>query len=145
MASRPSLTLTATLAIVCAAGGQVWANGAFPESDAVLLPAERPQQIILSTNFGLILSDDGGASWQWSCERPETAMGTLYTMGAAPDHRLYSLSPDVGLAVSADGSCSWRRSGGALADVAAGDYFPDPVDPARVLALATLPGDGGLP
>ena len=144
MPSRASLTLTLALALVVS-GGQVWANGAFPESDAVLLPADRPQQIILSTNFGLILTDDGGASWQWSCERPETAMGTLYTLGAPPDDRLYGLSPDVGLALSSDGSCTWRRSGGVLADVVAGDYFPDPGDPARVLAVATPPGDGGLP
>ena len=143
MSSRASLLVALAL---LAPGGQVWANGAFPESDAVLLPADRPQQIILSTNFGLIISDDGGASWQWTCERPETAMGTLYTVGAPPADRLYSLSPDVGLALSADGACTWRRSGGVLADVIAGDYFPDPVDPARVLALATPPdGDGGLP
>ena len=144
MPSRASLTLTLALALV-APGGQVWANGAFPDSDAVLLPADRPQQIVLATNFGLIISDDGGTSWQWTCERPETAMGGLYTLGAPPDDRLYSLSPDVGLAMSSDGSCSWRRSGGVLADVVAADYFPDPVDPARVLAIATPPGDGGLP
>ena len=140
MASRALLTLALTLA----AGGQVWANGAFPDSDAVLLPADRPQQIVLSTNFGLIISDDGGASWQWTCERSETAMGTLYNLGAPPDDRLYSLSRDVGLAFSADGSCSWRRSGGVLADLITDDYFPDPVDPARVLAVATPPSDGGL-
>src|SRR5687768_36416 len=136
MAARASLTLTLVLAFLCAAGGQVWANGAFPDSDAVLLPADRPQQIVLATNFGLIISDDGGATWQWTCERAETAMGGLYTMGAPPDDRLYSLSPDVGLAMSSDGSCSWQRSGGVLADVVAGDYFPDPIDPTRVLAIA---------
>jgi MYXO-CTERM domain-containing protein len=71
-------------------------------------------------------------------------MGTLYALGAPPDDRVFSLSPDVGLALSSDGSCTWRRSGGVLADVIAGDYFPDPVDPARVLALAAPPGDGSL-
>ena len=146
MASRAWQTLAlAALMAPCGSGGQVWANGAFPDSDAVLLPADRPQQIILATNFGLIISDDGGTTWQWTCERPETAMGALYTLGAPPHDRLYSLSPDVGLAMSSDGSCSWTRSGGVLADDIASDYFPDPVDPARVLAIATPPGDGGLP
>ena len=145
MLSRASLPVALALLALMASGGQVWANGAFPDSDAVLLPADRPQQIVLATNFGLIISDDGGTSWQWSCERPETAMGALYALGAPPNDRLYSLSADVGLAMSSDGSCTWRRSGGVLADAVAGDYFPDPVDPVRVLAIATPPGDGGLP
>jgi len=119
------------------------ADGAFPASDAVLLPADRPQQIVLSTNFGLIISDDGGATWQWTCERAETAMASAYTLGAPSADRLYSRSPDVGLAVSDDASCSWQRSGGALATAIAGDAFPDPTDPSHVLAIATPPVDGG--
>src|SRR5436305_14459038 len=65
------------------------ADGAFPASEAILLPADRPNSIGLATNFGLILSEDGGASWQWTCERPETAMGALYAVGAPPDDRLF--------------------------------------------------------
>ena len=130
---RASLAVAASLAL---APHPARANGAFPESEALLLPADRPLEIVLATNFGLVLSDDGGATWQWTCERPETAMATLYGLGPPPDDRLFSLSPDVGLAVSSDGSCSWRRAGGVLADVVAGDYFPDPTDPNRVLAVA---------
>src|SRR3954447_18748036 len=110
-------------------GQRARADGAFPASEAILLPADRPASIALATNFGLILSEDGGASWQWTCERPETVMGALYTVGAPPDDRLFGLSPVTGLAVSSDGSCSWRRSGGALAHLVATDAFPDPSDP----------------
>jgi len=120
------------------------ADGAFPASEAILLPADRPASIVLATNFGLILSEDGGATWQWTCERPETAMGALYAVGAPPDDRLFGLSPMTGLAVSSDGSCSWRRSGGALAHVVATDAFPDPSDPTRVLAIAVTGGDAAL-
>ena len=136
--------LTVGLAVLVPAG-RAAANGAFPDSDAVLVPADRPQQIALSTNFGLIFSDDGGASWQWSCERPETSMAASYTMGAPPGDRLYSLSPDpeVGVAVSADGSCSWHRAGGALASAIATDVFPDPTDAAHVLAIGGPAGDAG--
>ena len=117
------------------------ADGAFPESQAILLPADRPGAIAVATNFGLILSEDGGRSWQWTCERAETVSGSLYTVGAPPDDRLFSLSPFTGLAVSSDGSCSWRRPGGILATLLARDAFPDPSDPARVLALAVRSGD----
>jgi hypothetical protein len=128
---------------VLAPAGRAAANGAFPDSDAVLLPADQPQQIVLSTNFGLILSDDGGATWQWTCERPETSMASSYMLGAPPADRLYSLSPDVGLAISSNGSCSWYRAGGALAAAIASDAFPDPTDAAHLLAIVRPTGDAG--
>ncbi|HXU05433.1 MAG TPA: sialidase family protein [Polyangia bacterium] len=130
---------------VCAArSGPARANGAFPDSDAVLLPANRPQQIILSTNFGLIISDDDGATWQWTCERPETSMASTYVLGAAPAERIYARSPDVGLALSDDVACSWRRAGGALAGEIATDVFPDPSDAMHVLAIVGAAADAGL-
>ena len=134
--------LTAGLAVLVPVTPAL-ANGAFPDSDAVLLPADRPQQIGLSTNFGLIISDDGGTSWQWTCERAETSMATAYARGAPPADRLFSLSLDVGLAFSDDDSCSWRRAGGALVTAIATDYFPDPTDPAHVLAIVGPQADGG--
>ena len=137
------IILTAGLAVLVPVTPAL-ANGAFPDSDAILLPADRPQQIGLSTNFGLIISDDGGQSWQWTCERPETSMAAGYARGAPPGDRLYSLSLDVGLAFSDDDSCSWRRAGGALATAIATDYFPDPTDAAHVLAIVGPQADGGL-
>src|SRR5436190_3580914 len=129
--------------MVLVAAGPAAADGAFPASDAVLLPADRPQEIVLSTNFGLIISDDGGASWQWTCERAETSLASAYALGAPPADRLYSQSSDVGLAVSDDGSCSWQRAGGALATAIATDLFPDPTDGAHVLAIAVPARDAG--
>jgi len=139
---RRAITLTIALA-VAAPAGRAAANGAFPDSDAVLLPADRPQQIVVATNFGLILSADGGTTWQWTCERAETSMASLYALGAPPADRLYSRSLDVGLALSDDDSCSWRRAGGALAGAIATDYFPDPTAAPRVLAIVGGSTDGG--
>ena len=125
------------------APGAARGNGAFPESDALLLPADRPRDILLATNFGVMSTEDGGATWQWTCEQPETSMGALYGLGPPPANRLFSISPDVGLAVSSDGACTWRRAGGAVADLLTSDYFADPSDPSRVLAIATAPEDAG--
>jgi hypothetical protein len=133
-----AVSLLAGLALLAPAG-RAAANGAFPDSDAVLLPADRAQQIVLGTNFGLIFSEDGGTTWQWSCERAETSMASAYALGAPPGDRLYSRSLDVGLGVSDDDSCSWHRAGGALASAIATDYFPDPTDAAHVLAIAATP------
>jgi len=121
----------------------VRANGALPTSLGILVPEDRPQQIALATNFGLIISDDGGHSWLWTCEQPATSMGYLYAAAPPPSHRIYGLSPDKGLAFSDDGSCSWQRAGGALADALASDFFIDRGDPQRVLAVAARLTDMG--
>jgi hypothetical protein len=138
-----SLTLLAWLGIG-AAPRRALANGAFPESEAVLLPVDHPQRIILSTNFGLIISDDDGATWQWTCEQPQTSAASTYAIGAPPQEFLYALSPEVGLASSDDVSCRWIRDGGALASTIATDFFPDPTDARRVLAIAAAPADAAI-
>ena len=38
------------------------ANGAFPDAENILTPADRPQEIVLVTNFGLVTSTDGGTT-----------------------------------------------------------------------------------
>ena len=116
----------------------------FPSRTRCCCPPTGPQQIVLSTNFGLIISDDGGATWQWTCERPETSMASTYAMGAPP----------AGIAVQPVArrsawpsrmtmSCSWHRAGGALASAIATDDFPDPTDAAHVLAIVGGAGGAG--
>src|SRR6266850_6434690 len=87
------------------------ANGAFPESYQLFLPADRPDQIVLATNFGLIISDDAGATWTWTCEQKATVMASLYGVSAPPLDRFFSMSTLVGLAYSDDASCTWTSSG----------------------------------
>ena len=70
----------------------------------------RQHDVVLATNFGMIISEDDGATWQWTCEQVETSFGYLYAVGPAPNDRYYGLSPEQGLAYSDDGSCSWHRS-----------------------------------
>ena len=46
---------------------------------------------MLATNFGMIISEDGGTSWLWTCEQPETSFGYLYGVGSPPRDRFYAL------------------------------------------------------
>lgn len=126
----------AALVALSAAAGRAHANGALPSSYGILLPADKPQEIVLATSFGMIISDDGGKSWLWTCEQPQTNLGYLYGLGPSPRDRFYGLSPDQGLAISDDGSCTWQRAGGVLSDLVASDFFVDRTNADRVFAIA---------
>jgi hypothetical protein len=144
-----STGLVVALGAVLALGQQARADGGLPGSLGIMLPADRAQEIVLATNFGLISSDDGGATWLWTCEQPPTSMANVYAIGPPPapagaiGDRYYALSPVEGLAYSDDGSCSWQRAGGVLSGASVTDFFADPTNPSRVLAAAAAIGDGG--
>ena len=90
-AERPRLAaLAAAFLALAAPATPARADGAFPDSQVILTPADLPGEIILVTNFGLIASEDGGQSWLWSCEGPDNAYGAFYQLGLAPRHRLYA-------------------------------------------------------
>jgi hypothetical protein len=93
----------------------------------------------------MIMSDDDGATWTWTCEQPATANGTLYAVGAPPMDRFYSVSPIVGLAHSDDSSCSWSLAKGSIDGLLATDFFPDPTNGARVYAIAQDPNGADTP
>jgi photosystem II stability/assembly factor-like uncharacterized protein len=141
-APRPRLAGAVVAAALLLAPPAARGDGAFPDSQSILTPADRPDQIILGTNFGLILSEDGGQSWTWSCEQPTNSYGRLYQLGPAPASRLFALALTE-LVYSADLSCSWGSAGGMLAGASALDVFPDPSSAARVVAVAQLSAGGG--
>jgi MYXO-CTERM domain-containing protein len=131
-----ALVVAFCLAAGLVPAGDAHANGAFPESFQLVLPADRPGEIVLGTNFGLMLSDDDGATWTWTCEMDATQDGSLYAVGAPPADRLYSVSTLAGLARSDDGSCTWQTATWPLERPLTTDFFPDAADPTRVLGIA---------
>ncbi|HXU63237.1 MAG TPA: hypothetical protein VN962_16150 [Polyangia bacterium] len=119
------------------------ADGAFPAGQAVLVPEDRPQELLLVTNFGVVLSEDGGATWTWSCEQDANAMATLYQRGPAPRQRLFAVAtPQV--VYSDDATCSWHTAGGLLAGQTMTDLFPDPTNADRVVAIGIGGGVGSV-
>ena len=132
---RLSLAAVVGVAVIGAAvPAAVHANGAFPDSQSILTPADRPGQIIMATNFGVILSPDAGATWLWSCETDGNAYGTLYQMAPAPRDRLFTVA-NLTLAYSDDGTCSWQTARGVLAELPVTDAYVDPSDANHVLAI----------
>ena len=116
------------------------ADGAFPDSLQILLPADRPNEIGLATNFGVILSEDTGRTWQWVCEVEELQYAILYQVGPPPLNRFFAASIH-GVVWSDDLACTWNVAGGLFAGAVGRDVFPDPSNPDHVLAIA-LPIQG---
>lgn len=54
----------AVTGLVLAAPAAAYANRAFAAAEAVLVPADSPQEIVLVTSLGVVLPQDGGATWR---------------------------------------------------------------------------------
>jgi hypothetical protein len=132
-------SLIAALMVISTAG-PARADGAFPDSLQILLPADQPNVIGLATNFGVILSEDAGRTWQWVCEVEELQYSSLYQVGPPPLNRFFAASIH-GIVSSDDLACSWKVAGGSFAGAVGRDVFPDPSNPDHVLAIA-LPIQG---
>ena len=44
------------------------ANGAFPDEFSIHFQPGAPHRILLGANFGLLISEDDGATWRYTCE-----------------------------------------------------------------------------
>jgi hypothetical protein len=138
MARRPAIAIASLVVATVAIGvGRARADNGFPSSLQILLPADQPSRIALATNFGLLISEDGGATWQWTCEQMATLGATIYAVGPSPKDRIFALSAQ-GLAYSDDGTCTWTTSHGTLDQAVVNDFFPDPTDATRVLAVGQM-------
>jgi hypothetical protein len=117
------------------APGRARADGAFPNSQGLLLPADRPNELALATNFGIVLSEDAGQTWTYSCEQASNGSAAgQYQIGPPPRDRVFAMS-DTALIYTDDRACGWSKAQGMLAGKAPFDYFPDPSNADRVWAV----------
>jgi len=125
--------------------GLLFANGAFPDASSLSVASAPSSLVLLSTNFGLVRSDDAGSSWSWTCEVGLSAGGTLYGSSvSSTSDRLFTLG-SRGLVISDDRACSWQAPAPAAAAMAATDYFIDPQDPMRIWLLASSLPSAAVP
>jgi len=151
MARTPPLPLPVSRFLAFAAIGvtaarPAHANGAFPDEFSIHFPAANPQRIYLGANFGLLVSEDDGATWRYACEpwvvsssnaalSNENVSFYQLTAGGA------MIATSVTVTRTADDACTWPTSGGAITGAAVDDIFPDPSDSTFVLAIvATATG-----
>ncbi len=142
----PGVAIAIAAAIALAWVSAARANGAFPDELSIHLPASAPHRILLGANFGLVISEDDGATWRYACE-PYVTTGSSDPSSAA-NVSYYQVTADgavladsVNLVRSGDVGCSWPASGGSVAGATVSDIFADPTD--RNFALAILSSVSG--
>jgi len=136
--TRPLLTF---VAIALTATGAARANGAFPDEFSIHFPPDAPHRILMGANFGLLVSEDDGATWRYSCE-PWVVAGSNAALASA-NVGFYQvtaagaiLANSVNLTRSSDVACTWPISTGSVSGQVVSDFFPDPTDATFVLAVA---------
>ena len=142
----PGVAIAIAAAIALPGVSPARANGAFPDELSIHLPASAPHRILLGANFGLVVSEDDGATWRYVCE-PYVTTGSTASLSSA-NVSYYQVTADgavladsVNLTRSDDVGCTWPTSGGSVAGTVVSDIFADPVDPTFVLAIiATVNG-----
>src|SRR5712671_2752101 len=126
------------LAVLAAAGAR--ANGAFPDEFSIHFPAGAPNRIAVGANFGLVISEDNGATWRYSCE-PWVTLGSSAALSDVPVN-FYQVTADgsaflassIELTRSSDVGCTWPTSTGSVAAQIVLDIFPSPTDASLVYA-----------
>jgi MYXO-CTERM domain-containing protein len=138
--------IAAALAAMLLSQSSARANSRYPAATQIVVGRSDPARYAVRTTFGVILSSDGGATWQWLCE---DAMGITSTnadptIGFTQAGALISADQGDGLARSTDFGCGWTSSSVVAHDK--GGFFDDlvvrPDAPHTALALNSGHIDG---
>ena len=115
------------------------ANGRYPFAQQLVVGPKESNRLWLRTTYGVVTSDDGGASWDWICESGVGYGGQQDAMVAATADGKVFVASEEGLFVTTDNGCGWSRN----PDIG-GDYVRDIAaesDGRHVLALVLVPKD----
>jgi hypothetical protein len=148
----------ALVALTLAGGAR--ANGRFPATNQILARPGRPSELALRTTFGLLRSDDAGATWDWVCEKALGYSGTVDPPLAWHANGTLVAGLFDGLAIANEGACAWSADasigkqvvvdvsladpGGARLDALTGSYDPasPPGQPSYVSAIWSSDASG---
>lgn len=126
------------VAAVALFGDLALANGRFPASVSVQTRPGNSQGIYLGTTFGLLVSQDDGASFHWLCENSIGYGGTFDPKYAiATDGTIYATTFD-GLRASKDGGCTFET-------VALDGQWVDAIEIGNDGTVWIATSSGGLP
>jgi hypothetical protein len=125
------------VAALCAPAAAL-ANGAFPAVSQIVANPADAQQMVLRSTFGVVLTRDGGANWDWICESaagylnvepPLTVLEGGYVL----------LALSRGVSRSSATACEFSLAAGTDANMV--DVSRDALAPERAVALSTTDVD----
>ncbi|MGK3967122.1 WD40/YVTN/BNR-like repeat-containing protein [Sorangium sp. So ce118] len=131
---RAALLLAAALASLPSPAA---ANGVFPSADQLVFDPADPARAVARMTYGLLATQDGGASWRWICEGAvgyDDTGGQAPPIAAAAGGRVLAALGD-GLVVGAEGGCAWTGAK-ELAGKAVVDLSVRQGDPSHAVAVA---------
>jgi hypothetical protein len=118
-------------------------NGAFPDEFSIHFPPGAPNRILVGANFGLLVSEDNGASWRYSCE-PWIVAGSSAAVNPEASVIFYQVTSDgalladaVNITRSGDNACTWPTSPGIEGTIIT-DLWASPADPSLVFVTAAV-------
>jgi hypothetical protein len=129
------------LAALCIAIGftlapeEAFANGRIPRSNQIVFAPNRPDTWLLRTTFGVLLSRDRGARWDWICETGMQYSGTqdpLYTI--LTDGTIAATAIE-GLILGEPAACNFRLASGELMGRTFVDLSSAKNNPSSMVAL----------
>jgi photosystem II stability/assembly factor-like uncharacterized protein len=145
---RPIATL-ASAWLALAAVDPARANGAFPDEFSIHFPPDAPHRIYVGANFGLLVSEDDGLTWRYTCE-PWVVAGSNAALAFA-SVSFYQVTADGALLATAvdvtrsdDVACTWPTSTGSVTGQTVSHFFADPNDASFVLAIVVSPSGSSI-
>ena len=139
--ARPSVwRLLAAIALAAALPRPADANGRYPQSVSVHFQPGNSQRIVVGATFGMLLSEDDGATWRWTCEQ-NIGYGGIFdpTYEVSAQGTLYATTFD-GLSISHDNGCTWKYADGGLTG-----HWASDVQIGKDGAVWVTTSSGGMP
>ncbi len=117
------------------------ANGAFPTVSQLVPDPSDADHLVLRTTFGLLVTRDRGASWDWLCEEGMGYKDVQPPMAVLPGGVILLATPD-GIMRSDAAGCDFERASGIDAMVL--DLARVPTDPNGAVAVSLSGTDAQL-
>jgi photosystem II stability/assembly factor-like uncharacterized protein len=129
---------------LAATSTRAWANGRFPASSMLVARPGDPSRLALRATYGMLLSSDGGDTWDWICERAVGYGGNEDPSILIAGSGAIVVGTFTGTSRSTDGGCHWSHDPSWPTGVV--DLASRPSAPDRLYAVTSVyakAGDGG--
>jgi len=120
-----------------------WADGAFPDEFSIHFQPGAPHRILMGANFGLLISEDDGATWRYTCEPWVVSSSNAALSNTSVN--FYQVTAEGVLLANAltvtrseDVACTWPTVTGVASGTRITDVFPDPNDATFALAIGVV-------